>query len=220
MTAPASLATLSFISVDRSRTGERFAPEIYRQYEAGIKTSLLAGVTATASLFSLTRDNILVTDPVDAAFLIQAGKERSRGGEIDVTWELGRAFVVRGGYAYLDAEIVENTDPTRIGKKRPNAPQNQFNLHGAYTVQSGLLRNLRVGVGVVHSGDTFAAITNTIERPSYTIANFTASYGIDRYRFDAIASNAFDNRYFLARNNAVVDAGEPRQFLLRASARF
>lgn len=208
------------ISAARSRTGQRFDPEKYRQYEVGIKTTALAGVTATASLFSLTRDNILVTDPVDAAFLIQAGEERSQGGEIDVVWQVARALSVRGGYAYLDAKIVGNTDPTQIGRKRPNAPENQFNVYGAYTVQSGFLNNLRLSAGVVHSGRTFAAITNSIERPAYTIANFNVSYSIDRYRFDAIVSNAFDETYFLARNNATVDAGEPRQFLIRASARF
>ena len=58
------------IAASRNRQGVRFEPEKYRQVEAGIKTTALAEITATASLFSLTRDNILVTDPVDAAFLI------------------------------------------------------------------------------------------------------------------------------------------------------
>ena len=55
---------------------------------------------------------------------------------------------------------------------------------------------------------------------AYTVANVSASYPIGRYRFDVIASNVFDERYFLARNNAQVNAGEPQQFLFRASARF
>ncbi len=208
------------IAASRNRLGVRFDPEKYRQVEAGIKTTALAGVTATASLFSLTRDNILVTDPVDAAFLIQAGRERSRGGEIDIVWDVSPSLVVRGGYAYLDAKVVGDADPTRLGFRKPNAPRDQFNAYGSYTFRSGVLTNLRVGGGVVYSGKTFAAITNTIERPSYTIANFSASYSIDRFRFDAIVSNAFGERYFLARNNATVDPGEPRQFQFRASARF
>ena len=208
------------IAASRNRLGVRFQPESFRQVEGGIKTTLLAGVTATASLFSLTRDDILVTDPVDAAFLIQGGRERSRGGEIDLVWAATPSLTLRGGYAYLDAKIVADADPARIGLRRPNAPEHQFNLFGSYTLGSGLLERLRLGAGVVHSGSTFAAITNTIVRPAYTAANFTASYPVGRYRFDLIASNAFDERYFLARNNAQVNAGEPRQFLFRALARF
>ncbi len=208
------------IAASRNRLGVRFQPEKFRQVEAGIKTSLLAGVTATAAVFSLTRDNILVTDPLDAAFLIQAGRERSRGGEIDVVWEATPSLLLRGGYAYLDAKIVGDADAARIGLRKPNAPEHQFNLYGAYTFTAGALENLRLSAGVVHSGKTFAAITNTIVRPAYTIANFTIGYRVGRYRFDAIASNVFDERYFLARNNAQVNAGEPRQLLLRASARF
>lgn len=137
-----------------------------------------------------------------------------------MVWDVTPSLVVRGGYAYLDAQIVSDTIATRIGLRKPNAPRNQFNAFGSYTFRSGFLNNFRVGAGVAYSGKTFAAITNTIERPSYTIANFSASYIIDRFRLDAIVSNAFAERYFLARNNATVDPGEPRQFLFRASAKF
>lgn len=208
------------IAASRNRLGVRFEPEKFRQVEAGIKTTLLAGFTATASLFSLTRDAILVTDPLDAAFLIQAGRERSRGGEIDIVWQASPELMLRGGYAYLDAKIVEDPDVARVGLRRPNAPRDQFNLSGSYAFTSGIFEKLRVGASVVHSGKTFAAITNTIERPAYTIANLTAGYRVGRYRFDVIASNVFDRRYFLARNNAQVNAGEPRQLLFRASAGF
>ncbi len=208
------------IAASRNRLGIRFAPERFRQVEAGVKTSSLAGVTATAAVFSLTRDNILVADPLDTAFLIQAGHERSRGTEIDLVWQPNASLMVRGGYAYLDAKIVDDATTSRIGLRKPNAPEHQFNLYGAYSFASGPLENLRLSAAVVHSGKTFAAITNTIERPAYTIANFTASYRVGRYRFDAIASNAFNERYFLARNNAQVNAGEPRQLLFRASTRF
>ena len=203
----------------RSRLGVRFEPEKFRQIEMGIKTSLLSGMTATAALFSLTRDNILVTDPLDAAFLVQGGRERSRGGEIDVVWEPSRSLMLRGGYAYLNSKIIDDTNVARIGLRKPNAPEHQFNLYAAYTFQAGALENLRLSAGVVYSGSTFAAITNTIKRPEYTIANLNASYKVGRYRFDAIASNVFDETYFLARNNAQVNAGEPRQLLFRVSTR-
>ena len=208
------------IAASSNPLGVRFEPETFRQVEAGVKTTLLAGVTATAAVFSLTRDNIITPDAQIAGNLFQSGRERSRGAEIDVVWEASPSLLIRGGYAYLDAKIVADRNPARVGFRRPNAPESQFNLYGAYTFGEGFLDKLRLSAGVVHSGSTFAAIPNTVVRPAYTIANFTASYPVDRFRFDAILSNAFDERYFLARNNAQVNAGEPRQFLLRATVRY
>ena len=128
-------------------------------------------------------------------------------------------MMVRGGYAYLNSKIIDDTNVARIGLRKPNAPEHQFNLYAAYTFEAGVLENLRLSAGVVYSGSTFAAITNTIKRPEYTIANLNASYKVGRYRFDAIASNVFDETYFLSRNNAQVNAGEPRQLLFRVSTR-
>lgn len=208
------------IAADRSRTGERFDPETYRQLEAGVKTDLLAGVTATLAVFRLTRKNILVADPDDGSFLIQAGRERSQGVEADAVWNVSDALALRGGYAYLDAEISADTDPARVGLRKPGAPRHQFNAYGAYTFRNGPLRNLRLSAAAVHSGRTFASISNLALRPAYTIANFTASYSLGRHRLDAILTNAFDERYFIARNEAQVNAGEPRLFTVRLAASF
>lgn len=208
------------IAADRNRDGQRFEPEEYRQVEAGIKTDVLANVTGSLSIFRLTRENILVADPLDAAFLIQAAEERSQGFEADAVWTPSPAFVLRGGYAYLDAEIVDDTNPTRIGRKRPNAPRHQANAYGAYTIQDGPLRNLRLGAGVSYFGESKASISNAVVQPSRTIANLSASYSFSRYRLDATLTNAFDEEYFFARNDAQVNAGEPRLFTLRASARY
>jgi iron complex outermembrane receptor protein len=207
------------IAADRNRSGERFDPETYRQVEAGLKTSLLAGVTGTFSVFRLNRKDILVADPIDAAFLIQAGEERSQGFEADAVWNVSNAFALRGGYAYLDAEITSDTNPARSGKRKPGAPRHQFNVYGAYTIVKGPLRNLRLSAAAFRSGKAFASISNLAERPAYTVANFTASYSFDRYRIDAILTNALNKRYFIARNEAQVHAGEPQLFTVRLASR-
>lgn len=210
----------SGIAAITNRTGERFAPENYRQFEAGLKTAAVANVTATVSLFDLQRSGILLPDPADAAFQIQAGVERSRGVEADVVWTPTPALVLRAGYLYLDAEIIRDTVAARIGRRRPNAPEHQANAFASYTLLNGPLRNLRLTAGVTYSGDAFASINNTVVRPSYALANFGASYAIDRFRFDAFLTNAFDKTYYAARNDAQVNVGEPRSFRVRGSVAF
>jgi iron complex outermembrane receptor protein len=210
----------SGIAVERSRTGDCFDPEDYRQVEVGVKTDALSGVTATVSLFELTRKGILVTDPVDAAFLVQVGEERSRGFETDLVWAPTPELALRAGYLYLDSEITKDTDQTRLGNRRPGAPEHRANGFASYTFLKGLLQNLRLSAGIAYVGDAFASLNNGIERPDYIVVDFGASYTVGRIRLDAFLSNAFDERYFIARNDATVNAGDPQFFRLRAAVQF
>ncbi len=208
------------IAADRSRTGERFDPEFYEQYEVGVKTGSFYGVTGTFALFELTRENILVTDPLDAAFLVQTGEETTQGFEAELAWSPNEAIEMRGGYAYIDAEITSDTNPANVGKTRPRAPQNQINALASYTFIDGPLRNLRLTGSVAYIDEAFASLTNTVVQPSYTLANVSASYTLGKLRLDAILSNAFDETYFITRNDVQVNAGEPSLFTVRAAVTF
>ncbi|MEO0412157.1 MAG: TonB-dependent siderophore receptor [Pseudomonadota bacterium] len=208
------------LAEERSRTGEQFDPERYNQIELGLKVSELEGVTATFSIFSLNREGILVDDPQDAAFLVQVGEERSRGFEADILYSPTDAIDLRFGYLFLDTEVTEDTDITRIGNQRPGAPRHRANAFASYSFQEGFLRNLRVNASISYVGSAQASISNAVERPSYTVVDLGASYAIDRFRIDAFLANAFDERYFLARNDLQVNQGEPRLFRIRGSVTF
>jgi iron complex outermembrane recepter protein len=185
-----------------------------------VKTELLANVTGTLALFRITRDNTLVTDPIDAGFDIQTGKERSRGIESDIVWQASESLAVRLGYAFLDTEILEDTDPARRGNERPRAPSHQVSSFANYTFLNGPLRNLRLTAGVVHIDEAFASVSNEVSRPGYTLVNLGASYRYRKLRLDLNATNVFDKEFFIARNDLQVNAGEPRLITLRASVEF
>lgn len=208
------------LATSRSRTGERFDPETFAQIEAGVKTELLAGVSGTFSVFRIVRENTLVTDPLDAGFDIQTGKERSQGFETDLLWQATDGLALRFGYAFLDTEIVEDTDPTREGNERALAPQHQVSGFANYTFLTGPLTGLRLTGGVAHLDDAFTSVSNDVVQPAYTLVNFGASYRYRRYRFDFNVTNLLDEEYFVARNDIQVYPGEPRLFMLRASAEF
>jgi iron complex outermembrane receptor protein len=208
------------LAAERNRTGQPFDPERYRQFEIGLKTDDLHGVTASLALFTLTREGILVDDPFDAAFLIQTGEERSRGFEADIFYAPSEAINLRFGYLYLDTEITEDTDLTRVGKERPAAPRHRLNAFASYSFLDGPLKNLRLNASASYVGAAFASVTNTVERPSYTVVDFGASYEWDGFRIDAFLANAFDERYFLTRNDRQVNPGEPRLFRVRGSITF
>lgn len=210
----------STIAAERNLTGERFDPEFFRQVELGVKTDLLAGLTGTASIFELVRDDILVADPSDPDFLTQGGEETTRGVEIDLNWQPLPTVLVRGGYAYLDAAISKDTDPARDGQRRPGTPQDSLNGFASYRFATGALEGLRLGGGFCYLGAAFASVTNTLQRPAYTVANLNASYELRGYRLDVFVNNLFDEEYFVPRSDLQVTAGEPRLYGARLSYRF
>lgn len=210
----------SGLATTRSRTGEPFEPETFSQIELGIKTDLLSNVSGTLALFRILREDTLVTDPVDAAFDIQTGEERSLGLETDLVWQATTGLALRLGYAFLDAEISEDTDPAREGNTRPRAPRHQISGFANYTFGGGPLRNLRLTGGVSWIDEAFASISNEVERPAYALVSLGATYRYRKARFDLTATNVLDEEYYIARNDLQVNAGEPRLVTLRASLEF
>ncbi len=210
----------SGLAATSNRTGERFAPETYRQFEVGFKLVDLAGMSGTLSLFDLTRNGILSPDPVDAAFSVQVGQERSRGVEAEFVWTPAPGLALRAGYLYLDSVVTRDTVASRIGKRRPGAPEHQANAFAVYTVGNGALRNLRLSAGLSYVGSAFASLANTVVRPDYVVVNLGVGHRIGRFHIDAIVSNAFDERYFVARNDAQVNAGDPRNLRVRVGMQF
>jgi len=135
-------------------------------------------------------------------------------------WQATDALAVRLGYAFLDTEIVEDTDPTRRGNDRPRAPSHRVSGFANYTFLTGPLRNLRLTGGVAYVDEAFASISNDVTRPGYTLVNLGASYRYRNVRLDVNATNVLDKEYFIARNDLQVNAGEPRLVTMRATIEF
>ena len=151
---------------------------------------------------------------------LTVGEETSEGIETDLVWSPMPELALRAGYLYLDTEITEDTNSTRLGNRRPSAAKHQANAFASYTFLGGSLKNLRLSAGVNYVGKAFASLNNTIEHPDYALVNFGASYTFDRYRVDAFLSYTFNERYFIARNDATVNPGDPQLFRVRGTAAF
>ncbi|MEM1117373.1 MAG: TonB-dependent siderophore receptor, partial [Bacteroidota bacterium] len=81
-------------------------------YEAGAKFSLLGGRLApTVAVFEITRANVAQVSPDDPTFslYILIGESRSRGIEIDAPLAITPRWRAVATYAYLDAEVTEDT---------------------------------------------------------------------------------------------------------------
>ncbi|SDC85570.1 iron complex outermembrane recepter protein [Bradyrhizobium brasilense] len=176
--------------------GELLKPESGVQYEVGVKYQPV-GINAliTLAAFDLTRSNVVTYAP-PFYFAEQTGEVRSRGVELEGTATLVEGVNIRGGYAYVDAEVTK--DPVNVGKAPTTVPLNRFSLWGDYTVQGGPLAGVQFGAGVRYVGSTFGDDANTFKVPASTVVDALVAYTRDNYRLSLNVTNLADTRYVAA----------------------
>jgi iron complex outermembrane recepter protein len=103
----------------RNRFNAVLDPEIGKAYEIGVKRELLdKRLALTAAVFSIDKSGILQTDPADSNFLINGGKARSRGFEVELQGRPAAGTDIVAGVGYADAKWVESNDFT-VGERLP-----------------------------------------------------------------------------------------------------
>jgi iron complex outermembrane receptor protein len=207
-----------------NRLGDVFDPEESESFEVGIKQELFdQRASATFNVFQITKQNLLLTDPEDLNFSINAGKVRSRGFEFELDGRIQPNWLLRGGIAYVDAKVIDSIDPGRLpeGDKLPgNAPWT-FNLNSRYEFEDGALSGLRLGGNVSHASERESRIPN-LPRPlaAYTRVDLFAGYSINNYELQINLENLFDERILLTNGNGLIQFDNPRRLLFTLRARF
>jgi len=208
-----------------------FDPQEGRQYEIGTKAELLdARLTATLALFDIEKTNtvapIACNIGVGGNCFQQIGAERSKGGELEVNYQLTDNFQIIGGIAYTDAYISESWNAPNaplIGSQLTNSALKTANLWARYDIPSGPLRNFGIGFGASYNSEIAGSLPTSSDGrvlilPSYTVADLALYYLMaERYNFTLKISNLFDERYFDgvgSQNENGVMPGAPRNITL------
>lgn len=175
--------------------GEQLPFESGEGFEVGIKGELLDGkLAATLAYFDITRNNVASDDPDNPFSFIATGEQRSRGVELDVIGEILPGWNILGSYAYIDAEITEDTTFDE-GNQLPSAPKHSASLWTTYEIQSGDLRGLSFGLGFNFIDERAGDLANSFSVDSYFITNAALSYRRDNWRAALNFRNLFDVDY-------------------------
>lgn len=218
------------ISVDGAAQGP-FDPEEGVIYEAGAKLDLANGVSATAAVFNIIKENVLVTE---GGVSRTAGEVRSRGLEIDVAGKLSDHWDVISTYAYTDTETLKDAATANtVGKRLVNSPKNMASLYLNYrtgTPSAG--GRWTLGGGARYVGERPVDSVNRYFLDAYTVADAYAAYqwlaGSHLATVRLNVKNLFDKTYYPGANGGVINStgggsiflGEPRQVLLQAGVEF
>ncbi len=194
--------------------GGGFDPEKGKSYELGVKWEALdRQLSIDAAIYHIVKENVLARDPNDptGTYSIAAGEVRSRGLDINIAGNLTPEWRVIGGYAYVDAEVTQDTTLPK-GTRLANIPRNSFSLLNTYEFQDGLAKGLGLGVGVKYVDDRAgqtAATTYTMER--YSVVDLLSFYKVNEHvRLNLDVKNVFNKGYDEGAFNNYVYPGAPR----------
>lgn len=178
--------------------GTPFEPTTGKQTEIGVKYQPTGfNSFVTASLYDLRQQNVLTADPSrpGTTFQIQTGEVRSRGFEIDGTFDFNNGFKAIAAYTFMDMEVTKSNG-TDLGKTPTNRPRNVASLWVDYTQRTGWARGLGLGLGVRYIGKSYGDSLNTFEVPEVWLADAALHYTLDQHwRFSITATNLLDKEY-------------------------
>lgn len=185
------------------KQGQAFKPATGRQWEGGLKfLSEDMSKTFTASVFHITKQNALVTDP-DNVYgpKLQTGEMVSKGVELEGRVDLTSRWDLALSYTRQDMEITRDTTSLQ-GKTPVWVPKQMASLWSNY-LPAGPLAGARLGAGLRYVGEAQLDAANTDTVPDYLLMDMAASYDLAQLsqRLQGVevslsASNLFNKTYY------------------------
>ncbi len=183
------------------QTLKTFDPEQANQLEFGIKTNVFSNrLNATISYYDIKVKDRVITDPASPFNRIQGGEVESSGFEIEVNANPIKGLNIRAGYSNNDSETTKSDNTEILNRRSLDAgPETLYNLWANYEFQQGKLDGFGFGLGFNGASERFAinyASTGEFILPSYTVANASIFYQVDKYRISLKLNNAFNKEYY------------------------
>ncbi|MEM7062481.1 MAG: TonB-dependent siderophore receptor [Cyanobacteria bacterium P01_B01_bin.77] len=201
--------------------GQAFEPQEGEGFEVGVRAELLENrLAATLAYFNITKSNVLAADPDVPFASIATGEQRSQGIDLDIIGEILPGWNIVASYAYIDAEITEDTTDI-VGNHLIGIPEHSASLWTTYQIQSGDLEGLGFGLGFNFVDERQGDLANNFAADSYFTTNAAVFYRRDNWRLGLNIDNLFDVDYIESVNGfsfRQVQPGDP--LTVRASVAY
>lgn len=184
------------------RSGKPFVPVTGNNTEFGIKKDWFDGRwNSTVSVYQITKNHSLISDPQDPNFSIQTGQIKTKGVELDIHGRITKGLNAVINYAYTDPKYTKDeTNPENVGTKAPGFAEHISNAWISYTLSKGGLQNLNFSLGYqwqVNRFPWFVTPGSTSPLPDYFRLDGSIGYQKNRYNISLNVNNIL-NRYLLS----------------------
>ncbi len=202
-------------------------PEKGHQIETGVKAEI-ENVTATFSIFSITKEDVAQDTGVDSAdgdaIWALSGEEQSNGIELEVNANITANWQLIFAYSYVDATVEDDVDPDKVGQTLLNAPKHTASVWNRYQFSD----TWGIGMGVKYAderyGSAVAADGNESARlvlPDYVLVDVGVYYTTEELDATLKFGNLLDEEYYeSATRNTRIVPGAPANLTLSLTKRF
>jgi iron complex outermembrane receptor protein len=204
------------------RSGAPFSPETGNSYEAGVKYQSPNGrIGGSIAAFSIRKQNILATDPVNTSFQIALGEVKSEGFDFDLAGQVTEHLRLTASGAYLDTRVSKDST-LPVGALVTNVPHWSSSALAVWEGTAGSSgARFGVGAGPSYVGKRAGNATNSFTLPAFATVRALAYVNYQRWRVSLDADNLFDTHYYESSlSNTSIFPGTLRQVTLRVSASF
>ncbi len=229
-------------------TNAPMGPSIIDQYEAGIKNDFLDGrLSVNVTAYQIKNDRFAQQALLNANGVANAdanlkefnGKTQSDGIELDITGNIIKGLDFITGYSYNYMRYTETFEPRTVivkekevkiggiveGERLVGTTRNTANATLFYTVQSGSLKNLKLGTSAFYTGDRnggrntnkVGSSSGIIPLEGFTTFDFSAGYAFKKFRVLGKLSNITNELNYYVHENYSVNPIQPRQFMATVS---
>jgi len=218
--------TPNFPSVTEGVYSGDFDPETAKQFEVGIKSTMLDDkLRLSISAYNLERKNVASVD--DSLNTILNGKTETNGIDLTGTMQFFDGLNVLATYSYIDAEIIKASSESNDGNTPYNIPDHKARIWGSYEIQAGQFAGLGFGLGGEYVSKRFGNDANSFSVPSYDVYDASVWYYLGlakdvQLRLNAGVKNLLDETYYTASgsNTNRVSQGDPRTLYATARLEF
>jgi catecholate siderophore receptor len=167
------------------------APEKNRAYELGGKWDVLGGKASfNAAAFQITQYNAR-SQQSDGTYLA-TGTIRVNGARLGASGELAKGWKIFGGYARLDATIVDGIAVGTTGMVPSNTPKQSATIWSTYEFAP----HWELGGGATYLSSRYLNNTDTVQVDGYTRLDATLAYRTKAYDIRLNLFNLADNYYY------------------------
>ena len=171
-------------------SGKSFKPITGNNIEFGLKREWFGGNWVTAlSLYQITKNNVLTSDPNHMNFSIQLGQTQTKGVEFDVRGQITDNLNLTANYAYTDGVVTKDTDPAKVNIAIPGVSSHIANAWLNYRFSDKTLKGLGLSLGAQYQGG----------RTSWYVFDGTQQNLPDYFRLDGAISYQL-NKFSIALN--------------------
>jgi iron complex outermembrane recepter protein len=203
-----------------ANAGVQLPPDLSRQYELGVKTTL-GKALLTVALFDIN-EAFEYTDPKDNVYKA-AGREDHKGVEIGITGKVARHLNMFGGMTLLRPRVTNDAaNPALDGRLPTNVAERLFKLYGEY--EAPQVRGLAFTAGIYHTGSSFVDVNNLYPLPAFTRGDLGVRYlkkvEMAAVIFRVTVTNVLNKSYWTSVTGTNLYTGDPRNVAASVQVRF